>query len=64
MKDKLQKACRILGRADKLIIITKNLYGAYSTDIKKCAGQKHRNFYAAEHLSGMGNASHAALRKA
>ncbi len=35
MKDKLQKACRILGRADKLIIITKNLYGAYSTDIKK-----------------------------
>jgi multimeric flavodoxin WrbA len=34
MKDKLQKTCRIWGRADELIIITKNLYGAYSTHIK------------------------------
>lgn len=34
MKDKLQKACRVMGRADELIIITKNLYGAYSTRIK------------------------------
>jgi len=34
MKDKLQKACRILGRADELIVITKNLYGAYSANIK------------------------------
>ncbi|NMD37790.1 MAG: flavodoxin family protein [Christensenellaceae bacterium] len=34
IKDKLHTACRILGRADELIIITKNLYGAYSTQIK------------------------------
>lgn len=34
MKDKLQRTCRILGRADELIIITKNLYGSYSTNIK------------------------------
>ncbi|MGI6608133.1 MAG: flavodoxin family protein [Erysipelotrichaceae bacterium] len=34
IKDKLQKTCRILGRADELVIITKNLYGAYSTEIK------------------------------
>ena len=34
MKDKLQRTRRILGRADELIIITKNLYGSYSTNIK------------------------------
>lgn len=34
MKDKLQKACRTLGGADELVIITKNLYGSYSTNIK------------------------------
>lgn len=34
IKDKLQKASRVLGRADELIIITKNLYGAYSVPIK------------------------------
>jgi multimeric flavodoxin WrbA len=34
MKDQLQTSCRILGRADELVIITKNLYGAYSTNIK------------------------------
>jgi multimeric flavodoxin WrbA len=34
MKDKLQQTCRILGRADELIVITKNLYGSYSTNIK------------------------------
>ena len=34
IKDKLQTACRILGRADQLVIITKNLYGTYSTKIK------------------------------
>lgn len=34
MKDKLQQACRIIGHADELVIITKNLYGEYSAAIK------------------------------
>ena len=34
MKDKLQQVCRIIGRADELVVITKNLYGGYSADIK------------------------------
>ncbi len=34
MKDKLQEACRIVGQADELVIITKNLYGAYSAAVK------------------------------
>ena len=34
MKDKLQQACRILGRADELVIVTGNLYGEYSPAVK------------------------------
>ena len=34
MKDKLQQVCRLIGRADELMIITKNLYGGYSTAVK------------------------------
>lgn len=34
MKDKLQYACRIIGEADDLIIITENCYGGYSPEIK------------------------------
>ena len=34
MKDKLQQVCRVLGQADELVIITKNLYGAYSAPVK------------------------------
>ena len=34
MKDALQQACRIIGQADELVIITGNLYGGYSADIK------------------------------
>ncbi len=34
MKDSLHQACRIIGRADELIIITENLYGSYSPNIK------------------------------
>ncbi len=34
MKDKLQQTCRILGQADELVIVTKNLYGEYSAAIK------------------------------
>ena len=34
MKDKLKQACRIIGHADELVIITKNLYGAYSQAVK------------------------------
>ena len=34
MKDKLQQICRIIGQADELVIVTKNLYGGYSTEIK------------------------------
>ena len=34
MKDKLQQVCRVIGTADPLVIITKNLYGAYSPAVK------------------------------
>lgn len=34
MKDKLYEACRILGLADERVIVTKNLYGGYSADVK------------------------------
>ena len=34
MKDKLQQVCRVIGRADELVIVTKNLYGAYSAAVK------------------------------
>lgn len=34
MRDGLQQACRIIGQADELIIITKNLYGGYSAAVK------------------------------
>ncbi|MBO4872970.1 MAG: flavodoxin family protein [Lachnospiraceae bacterium] len=34
MKDKLKEACRIIGQADELVIITKNLYGGYSANVK------------------------------
>ena len=34
MKDKLQQACRIIGQADELVIVTKNLYGGYSAAVK------------------------------
>ena len=34
MKDALQQVCRIIGQADELVIVTKNLYGGYSADIK------------------------------
>ena len=34
MKDKLQQICRVLGQADELVIVTKNLYGGYSAEVK------------------------------
>ena len=34
MKDELQQICRVIGRADELVIVTKNLYGAYSAAVK------------------------------
>ena len=34
MKDKLQQVCREIGRADELVIVTKNLYGEYSPAVK------------------------------
>ncbi len=34
MKDKLQQICRIIGRSDELVIVTKNLYGGYSYAVK------------------------------
>ena len=34
MKDKLEKVCRVIGRADELIIISKNCYGSYSPSVK------------------------------
>ena len=34
MKDELHQACRVLGTADDLTIITENLYGSYSQAVK------------------------------
>lgn len=34
MKDSLQEICRIIGRADELVVISENCYGAYSPAIK------------------------------
>ena len=34
MKDKLQQICRLIGKADELVIVTRNLYGSYSTAVK------------------------------
>lgn len=34
MKDSLQTACRMIGRADEVIVITENCYGAYSPAVK------------------------------
>ena len=34
MKDKLRQVCRIIGQADELVIVTKNLYGEYSPAVK------------------------------
>ena len=34
MKDQLQQVCRLIGQADPLVIVTRNLYGGYSADIK------------------------------
>ncbi len=34
MKDKLRQACRIIGQADELVIVTRNLYGGYSPAVK------------------------------
>ena len=34
MKDKLHQVCRVIGQADELVIVTKNLYGGYSADVK------------------------------
>ena len=34
MKDKLRQVCRVLGQADELVIVTKNLYGGYSPAVK------------------------------
>lgn len=42
IKDSLQRICRVIGQADELVIITQNLYGSYSPDIKnvldRCIG--------------------------
>ena len=34
LKDKLQQICRVIGQADEMVIISKNLYGEYSAAIK------------------------------
>ena len=34
MKDKLHQICRIIGQADELVIVTKNLWGEYSPEVK------------------------------
>ena len=34
MKDKLKQVCRVIGQADELVIVTRNLYGEYSPAVK------------------------------
>ena len=34
MKDGLCQVCRVIGQADELVIVTKNLYGGYSAAVK------------------------------
>ena len=34
MKDSLRQACRVIGQADELVIVTRNLYGGYSAAVK------------------------------
>lgn len=34
MKDSLRYVCRVIGRAEEVVIITENLYGTYSPQIK------------------------------
>ena len=34
MKDKLHQVCRLVGSSDEFVIVTKNLYGEYSADVK------------------------------
>lgn len=34
MKDSLQNVCRVIGKADELIIVSENYYGGYSPEIK------------------------------
>ena len=34
MKDKLQMVCRMIDKADELVIVTDNYYGAYSPAVK------------------------------
>lgn len=34
MKDRLSNVCRVIGQADELVIITRNVYGEYSPAVK------------------------------
>ena len=34
MDDRLKQVCRVIGRADEMVIITRNLYGGYSAAVK------------------------------
>ncbi|MBQ4239894.1 MAG: flavodoxin family protein [Oscillospiraceae bacterium] len=34
MKDSLQQVCRVMGQADEIVIVTRNLYGGYSSAVK------------------------------
>ncbi len=34
MKDSLHQICRVIGQADEVVIVTKNLYGGYSAKVK------------------------------
>ena len=34
MKDRLQQVCRLIGKADERVIVSKNLYGGYSAAVK------------------------------
>ena len=50
MKDKLRQACRVIGQADELVIVTKNLYGGTSTPFSTYRGrQMHHTLRYGKH---------------
>lgn len=34
MNDKLRQICRVIGQADEMVIVTRNVYGEYSPEVK------------------------------
>ena len=46
MKDTLRQVCRVIGQADELVIVTRNLYGGYSAAVKNVLEQASFRYLA------------------